>query len=112
MFDGQGSTNSSGVNIVDLGFAKSFRFLRVVKIYLKLKNFISSKKNSIFHFHDPELILFIFFKYFVSSSNKFVYDMHEESPKQILDNLERNVFLRYFLSFLGITTKIPHIIND
>jgi len=99
VFDGQGSTNSSVVNIIDLGFAKSFRFLRVVKIYLKLKNFISSKKNSIFHFHDPELILFIFFKYFVSSSNKFVYDMHEESPKQILDNLERNFFLRYFLSF-------------
>ena len=33
VFDGQGSTNSSVVNIIDLGFAKSFRFLRVVKIY-------------------------------------------------------------------------------
>lgn len=71
-----------GVNIIALPLAKkkSDRIFKIIPKLLKIS--LRYPKSTIFHFHDPELILIgLFLK---SKGYKVVYDVHEDVPKDLL----------------------------
>ena len=78
--DGLGNETISNVNIIDVGKIKG-RLKRILyssyKVYKKAK----SIKANIYHFHDPELMLYgLILK---SKKRKIVYDIHEDLAKQL-----------------------------
>ncbi|MEX1014728.1 MAG: glycosyltransferase, partial [Candidatus Paceibacterota bacterium] len=87
-----------GITIRALPIAqkKSDRFLKIIpKLFKKC---IQYPKDTIFHFHDPELIpigfLLKFFGY------KVIYDVHEDVPKDIKSKKWLPFYLRKFLPFI------------
>ncbi len=86
-----------------------FRILRLVKIgfyFLKIK-------ADVYHFHDPDLAVFLpFLRYFLTRKSKLIYDIHENYPdaishKDYLPKVLRNVFSKVYV-FLE-KKSLPHI---
>ncbi|MFN1835811.1 glycosyltransferase family 4 protein [Balneola sp. MJW-20] len=87
-----------GVNIISLPVAKkkSDRLIKVIPA-LVLKC-IKYPPDTVFHFHDPELIPLGMFLKFVGY--KVIYDVHEDVPEDIKSKKWIPAFLRSTLSYL------------
>jgi len=105
--DGLGDQNISNINIIDVGKKKG-RFSRILfssnKVYKKAK----SINADIYHFHDPELMLYgLILK---SKTRKVVYDIHEDLAKQLeikpwLNKFLKPIIIKLFKSIEGFVAK-------
>ena len=99
---GENAGIEDGVTIIPLQKTKG-RFQRFVLLQIRILYLAFKTKASVFHFHDPDLIIFgLIMKLF---GKKVIYDMHELVYYQILDkhwlktsfikNLVANIYKRF-----------------
>ncbi len=119
--DGKGFENYNGIQIHDVGRAKSRlnRFLKTTKAIYE-KGF--QLNADVYHFHDAELIPSGM--KLKKKGKKVIYDTHEDLPRQLMSKHYINYFLRKPLSviiewyedyaakkFDFVITATPHIQN-
>jgi len=94
--DGKGNEEKNGIEIIDVEKKSANRFHRILITTFKV--YRESKKNNaaIYHFHDPELIPFMFL--LKLSGKKIIYDVHEDYIAAILYKEYVPKFLRIFIS--------------
>lgn len=93
-----------GVRIVPLPAPKS-RIDRLTKTMWKLIVLAVREKAVVYHFHDPELMLFCLF--LKLCGKKVIYDVHEDYSLSIRSKDYLPVLIRYPLSFLlGFAERI------
>jgi len=109
-----------GVRITGLPCAKN-RMSRLVSINRKMYRLALRQKALVYHFHDPEFLLWAN-RLKKKTSKKIIYDVHEDLPKQILskhwlpgylrkplsiliDRLEKNISRKFDF----VITATPHI---
>ena len=80
--DGLGDEIKQGVHFFDVGVRKKSRLARFILTTLKIYKKAVKMDADLYHFHDPELMLFAFF--LKLRHKKVVYDIHEDLTKQIL----------------------------
>ena len=110
----------NGVNIINVESINKSRFTRFLKTSKNVYSKAISIDADIYHFHDPELLLYALK---LKRKGKIViYDVHEDVPKTILAKFWINKYLRNFVSILFkkfenyiakrldyIITATPHI---
>lgn len=77
------SYDYKGVHIVGIGDAKGNRFQRIFGISRKIFNMALTIDADIYHFHDPELLLYA--KKLKKRRKKVIFDSHEYNYAQILE---------------------------
>jgi len=87
-----------GIRMVPSSFPKN-RFFRFFINSLKIFKLAMKQKASVYHFHDPELILVGFFLKFFTKA-KIIYDVHEEVSKDILSKEWIPKYLRRIISII------------
>ena len=94
--DGLGDEVIDNVNIFDVGKNKN-RFFRLMVTRRLVFEKALSLQSDIIHIHDPELIpIAIKLK---SKTNKIIYDVHEDMPRQILGKPYIPFLIRPLLSY-------------
>ncbi len=86
-----------GVKIIHVKKGRGNRLFRMLVTGMKVFGKAWSQKADLYHFHDPELMPWAAL---LRLRGKVVYDVHEDSPKQILSKAWIPASLRYPLSFL------------
>lgn len=96
--DCQGSDNNAGISIIDIGVNTARRFLRMTKgVFFAYCKAIKLNAD-LYHFHDSELIpvgLLLKLK-----GKKVIYDVHEDTPKQILSKNWIPKYARNIISYV------------
>lgn len=98
--DGLGDQFIDNINIIDSGKRLDNRFFRI---------FISSIitiikavriKASVYHIHDPELLLYLFLIRLFRPKSKIIFDVHENVSKSIRNKeyLRFKIFIQFFYS--------------
>ena len=95
--DGNGDSFYEGISIIDIGknHSRSERFFKNnIKILLKALR----QKSDIYHFHDPDFLIYgLILKVF--SGKKVIYDVHEEYSLDILKKTYiRPLLIRKFIA--------------
>ena len=94
--DGNGSDCKEGIIDVCNGKATRFKLLKIWYVFMSIKN----ERNSILHFHDPELIPIMLL---MTIKNTVIFDIHEHFLSRIPERV-KNLILRnclfYILKFL------------
>lgn len=115
------STVINGVNVVGVPCHNTGRLSRMLNTTKKVISTAINLKADIYHFHDPELLLYA--KTLKKSGAKVIYDAHEDLPRQILDKPYLPKFFRGIISWLvekvenyvlknhvsGVVTATPYI---
>ncbi|GGI56288.1 glycosyltransferase [Winogradskyella haliclonae] len=105
--DGLGDEHIFNVNIIDVGKEKG-RFSRILRSSNKVYKKAKSINADIYHFHDPELMLYgLMLK---SKTRKVVYDIHEDLAKQLeikpwLNKFLKPIFIKLFKIIEGFVAK-------
>ena len=105
------SEQVEGVNIIALPIAKR-KLARITKVIPRLVfQVIKYPRRTIFHFHDPELILVGLLLKLLG--HKVIYDVHEDVPKAILSKKWISKGFKIPLSFLTkVVEKIGAVFFD
>ena len=104
--DGLGNEFVDGINIIDVGLNNPGRLGRFIKTTRKVYKKAVEIDADIYHFHDPELILYAYL--LIKRDKKVIYDAHEDLPRQILSKPYLSNFSKKFLSFF--IEKVENII--
>jgi glycosyltransferase involved in cell wall biosynthesis len=92
----------NNVSIISIGQnIKYKKFNRIFAIFKIIKKFFL-KKNIIFHFHDPELLVLSFF--FKFNSNKIIFDFHEDVISQFdvrhyLNKFQKKILKQFYFFY-------------
>jgi glycosyltransferase involved in cell wall biosynthesis len=87
-----------GVQIIGVDIPISGRLKRMIKTTKMVVEKALSLQADVYHFHDPELLLFA--KTLKRSGAAVIYDSHEDLPRQILDKAYIPKVFRSLLSWM------------
>lgn len=113
--DGLGPESRTGYDVVDLGKPHAGRLGRFTGIYFKALRVVLHEKPDVLHVHDPELLPLAYLAQKINRGS-FVYDAHEDFPKDILDkhwipsSLRKAVALVAGAVEAGIASKANHVV--
>ena len=104
--DGQGDSKIGDVKILDSGLPQG-RFQRLLITPWRLLKRAMEIKGSVYHFHDPELLLIALF--LKKNNANVIYDSHEDVPRAIMSRdwispwIRRlvSIFFEFFENFIS-----------
>ena len=82
----------NGVNVCVLPLKKANRVIRLLNYHKTLKKKLIALDAEIYHFHEPTLLPVLL--YMRRHRKKVIYDLHEDSPRDIQPYLEKNFGVR------------------
>lgn len=94
--DGLGEELINRVNVHDIGVAGG-RFQRMIVSPWRMLHHALSLNASLYHFHDPELLLIALFLF--KKDSKVIYDSHEDVPRSLMSRTWIPKLIRKVLSY-------------
>lgn len=92
------SRNEEGVRVTGIGESKKGRLNRMLTVSKQIYKQAVALKADIYHFHDPELLLYA--KKLKRQGSAVIFDSHENYPKQIAEKPYLPVRLRKLVASL------------
>ncbi|NQU27082.1 MAG: glycosyltransferase [Candidatus Marinimicrobia bacterium] len=98
-------------NINIIGFTRVAKRVLFPVNWIRIYRLALKRRYSIYHFHDPDLLLLgIILK--IVTSRPVIYDVHEHYPERILQYWQQNIFIQllrmFFENFENLCSRIIH----